>query len=166
MELVLQRLVVTPVSTAGTLSVDGGLECMTLELPVKQGLPGSAIPAGTYPVLLMHSPKFSRDAKFLALCNQLGVRPLLPELLNIPHRSEILIHWGNYAGDIVSTPEIEVSNTKGCILVGKSHRPDFIGESRKAFAELYAKLIEGVLQGISITVVDRPPNNGSSLRSP
>lgn len=161
MELAIQRLILTPTSTCGTLYVDNELDCWTLELPHKNGLPGSCIPAGTFSVILSHSPKFSGDSKFVALCAQLGVKPLMPEIVNIPNRSEIRIHWGNYAGDIPTTPQVEHSNTEGCILLGKSHQPDMIGQSRDAFAEFYTRLVHAIQAGeqVSITVHDHP--NGS-----
>ena len=150
MKLALQRLVLTPRSTCGTLYINDALDCWTLELPFTDGLPGSCIPSGTYPVILSHSPKFSPDPKFVALCAQLGAPTLMPEVTNIPNRSEIRIHWGNFPDD-----------TEGCILLGKSHQVDAIGQSRDAFAEFYTKVIEAVHigEGLSLTVIDHP--NGS-----
>lgn len=129
MNLTVTRTVFTDVSTCGLMYVDNELECMTLELPRKDGLHGSCIPNGIFKVVLSHSPKFSDDVKFVALCKKLKCESLMPEVLNVPKRDEIRIHWGNTAAD-----------TEGCILVGKTHQKDFIGESRDAFAELYEKL--------------------------
>jgi Family of unknown function (DUF5675) len=147
MKLALQRLVLTPQSTCGNLYVNDALECWTLELPVVNGLPGSAIPAGTYPVVLAPSPRF------LALTGDAWVQQYagaMPHIQPIPGRSLIMIHWGNYP-----------SNTDGCVLVGKSHQSDSIGESRQAFSELYP-LIKSAInsgEGVTIEVVDHP--NGS-----
>ena len=151
MKLTVQRLVLTSNSTCGNLFVDNDLECWTLELPLKDGLGGSCIPAGLYSVSLNHSPKFSNDVKFLALCHELNCINNMPEALSVPNREEIRIHWGNWASD-----------TEGCILVGKSHQNDAIGESRDAFAELYAKMVKAVnnFEEISLEVLD-PPKNGS-----
>jgi len=112
MEIRIQRLTFTDKSTIGELYVNGDKLGYTLELPVKDGLPGSAIPQGMYPVANRYSPRFGRN---------------VPHVDDIPNRSNILIHWGNYPTD-----------TEGCILVGMSAGQDFIGESRKAFDELYA----------------------------
>lgn len=69
---------------------------------------GVEIPCGTYAVVMTYSPDFGRD---------------LPELVNVPSRTSIRIHSGN-------TP----SDSKGCILVGKSSTPDKLGivDSRTA----------------------------------
>lgn len=114
MELELQRIKFDTASCEGFLLVDGESGLFTLELPVKDGLPGSAIPQGRYPVVVTFSPKFDRD---------------MPLLTDIPGRSEIRIHWGNDPHD-----------TEGCILVGKTLGHDFIGSSRLAFNELWAKI--------------------------
>src|SRR5690348_18052311 len=86
MKLILQRLITTDNSTTGQLSVDGETECFTLELPHKDGLPGSAIPAGTYQVVLAPSPKFlqSRDPWVKKYAGK------IPHIQNIPNRSNIL----------------------------------------------------------------------------
>src|SRR6266436_7240008 len=98
MNLELTRWIFTPESTEGELIVSD-LTLMTLELPVKNGFPGSAIPTGTYPVVLAPSPKFEavRDSW---VQNYAGT---IPHIINIPNRTNILIHWGN-------SPE----NTEGC----------------------------------------------------
>jgi len=113
--LLLQRQRRTAIATLGELSVDGAHDCFTLELPAGNGGPGSCIPAGTYPVALQHSPRFNRD---------------MPELLNVPGRSQILIHWGNYAKD-----------TAGCILVGKTTGANEVWSSRLAFKDLCTKFL-------------------------
>lgn len=112
MELRLIRTELDADSTQGTLDINGIFSVFTLELPVKDGLPGSAIPPGTYPVIVTFSPKFNRD---------------MPLVLNIPFRSEIRIHFGNSPHD-----------TNGCILVGETKGEDWIGSSRAAFDKLWA----------------------------
>jgi hypothetical protein len=112
MQMRLQRLTFTDKSTIGELYVNGDKLCYTLELPIKDALPGSAIPQGIYPVTNRYSPRFGRN---------------VPHVDDIPNRSDILIHWGNYPTD-----------TEGCILVGMTAAQDFIGESRKAFDELFS----------------------------
>ena len=103
MKLTLCRLTLTPDSTTGQLYIDGQPFCYTLELPVIDGLPGSAIPEGTYPVVLAPSPKFMRSNDPWVL----KFAQLIPHLYQIPDRTDILIHFGNTADD-----------TNGCILVG------------------------------------------------
>lgn len=153
MELSLQRLRLDSTATQGDLSIDGAFEAHTLELPVVDGLPGSAIPPGTYAVILNHSPKFSGDAQFMNLCDSLAPAKeflyLMPEVMGIPGRSEIRIHWGNTAHD-----------TEGCILVGRSLSEDFIGNSRLAFATLYPKLLATWIakEPISLKVIGGIPS--------
>lgn len=100
MELSLKRIALQETYTIGRLYVDGKYWCDTLEdrvrdLSKEKKVPGeTAIPAGTYDVVVNISPKFKR---------------LLPRLLRVPHFEGILIHRGNTAGD-----------SAGCILVGEN----------------------------------------------
>lgn len=57
----------------------------------------------------------------------------MPHVLNVPDFEGVLIHWGNFAHD-----------TEACLLVGRQRgpMPDFIGESKMAFSELFAKLLD------------------------
>lgn len=116
MKLHLKRLHKTGKSTIGELSIDGVFECYTLEdieRPVKiKGI--TAIPKGTYKVGISMSTRFKKE---------------LPILFNVPNFTGVRIHSGNVA-----------ENTEGCILVGNSRSLDFIGESRKAFNKLFAKM--------------------------
>ncbi|MGH9967986.1 MAG: DUF5675 family protein [Pyrinomonadaceae bacterium] len=130
MKLRLERKWLTAVSTVGELYLDGRFECYTLELPIRDGKPGTAIPAGTYELRLDPSPRFLMD---------------MPELFGIPGRSTILIHWGNTAAD-----------TEGCILVGQTQQPNFVGHSRIAFKRLLAQLGTPETKH-EIEVVDAPP---------
>jgi hypothetical protein len=103
-------------STQGTLYVDGKVECFTLEDVVRDcKIDGcTAIPAGTYKVIINMSNRFKR---------------LLPLLLDVPNYSGVRMHPGNTAED-----------TDGCICVGDSPRLDFVGNSRIAFDRLFAKM--------------------------
>ena len=96
MELLLKRIFKGPKYTIGKLYVDGKYFCNTLEDAVRKAkIPNeTAIPNGTYKVIVNMSPKFKR---------------LLPRLLDVPGFDGILIHRGN-------TP----SDTSGCILVGEN----------------------------------------------
>jgi len=118
MKLLLQREPSTKQSTPGKLFIDGQFECHTLEDIVRpRGVKvygKTAIPAGTYQVVLTMSPRFKR---------------VLPLLLNVPGFEGIRIHPGNKAED-----------TDGCILVGDAPAPDWLGQSRVAFDRLFAKL--------------------------
>jgi hypothetical protein len=148
MNLAVQRIALTGLSTCGNLFIDNALECWTLEEPHASGLPGSCIAAGTYGVTLGPSPKFLNSTDPW----ERNMGQCIPHVNNVPNRSAILIHWGNTAKD-----------TEGCILVGLSHQVDFIGQSRDAFKDLITKMITAANDGESITleVVD-PPSVGSS----
>ncbi len=120
MELRLTRQILSARSTVGILTFDGQFECYTLEDVVRA--PGvkifgeTAIPAGRYEVVINFSQRFKR---------------MMPLLLNVPNFDGIRIHSGNTA-----------ENTEGCILVGLTKGDDQIGESRRAFANLFPKLVE------------------------
>jgi hypothetical protein len=140
-KLTLNRIFFTDVSTQGQLLIDGNPFCYTLELPVKDGLPGSAIPEGTYPVVLAPSPKFMRSNDPWVL----KFAQLIPHLYQIPDRTDILIHFGNTADD-----------TEGCILVGTAAETNFIRNSREAFEKLWL-VIETPARSNNCTItVTRP----------
>jgi hypothetical protein len=78
--------------TYGVLRVDGKVFCVTLELPWKNNARGvSCIPEGFYPCARVQSPKFKE----------------VFEIQNVPGRSAILIHAGNFTSEI-----------QGCVLLG------------------------------------------------
>lgn len=125
-------------STPGVLYAEGMQQLYTLELPVKDGKPGSAIPAGTYKIERAPSPRFMLSIDPWVL----GYAKEMPHLLDIPGRSLIMVHFGNY-----------VTETDGCILVGLTRADNFIGASRDAFIKFY-----GMLDGDDdILILDAPP---------
>ena len=121
MEIQVTRKEFTDKSTIGEMYVDGTFECYTLEdvvRPVKtKGI--TAIPAGSYEVVVSFSERFQRP---------------LPLLLHVPNFDGVRIHPGNTDRD-----------TEGCILVGKTKERDFIGASKLAFEALFEK-IQAALQ--------------------
>lgn len=116
MKLKLERTWCGAKCTIGTLMVDGVAECFTLEDVVRAvKIHGeTAIPAGTFNVIVTKSQRFGRD---------------LPLVENVPGFEGIRIHPGNDAAD-----------TDGCILVGRTKGVDFVGESRVAFNALFVKI--------------------------
>ena len=100
MNIVLKRIAKRDTYTIGQLYINGQYWCDTLEdrvrdLSKERKVAGeTAIPAGTYDVVVNISPKFKR---------------LLPRLLSVPHFEGVLIHRGNTAAD-----------SAGCILVGEN----------------------------------------------
>jgi Family of unknown function (DUF5675) len=112
----------------GELLVDGAHEAFTLEPCATAAYP--TIPAGTYPIKLLESPRF-------------GI--VTPHVQNVPGRSFIEIHPGN-------SPE----DTEGCLLVGETQTADWVGSSRYAFLKLMALLERA--ESIEITYQDASPN--------
>ncbi len=113
--LTLNRLADTGVSTFGQLiDAEQNEICKTLELGWHDNLPDkSCIPAGTYKMAPRFSPKHGLEVWTLQ---------------NVPGRSDIEIHVGNFSRD-----------TLGCILLGSAYE-DFgkadgdITGSKDAFA--------------------------------
>lgn len=119
MELKLIRKRFHKDSTIGELLIDGYFECYTLEdevRPLGEKVPSeTAIPAGTYKVVIDQSDRFKR---------------LMPHLLDVPQFTGVRIHFGNTDDD-----------TDGCILVGTTIvNENFVGNSRIAFDQLFTKL--------------------------
>jgi len=123
--LLVERDTYRSYSTEGKLSIDGVFECFTLELPLGDGMPGSAVPEGTYAVIVYPSPHFGR---------------LMPLLSGVPGRSDIEIHFGNYP-----------DNTRGCILLGESRGLNFVSDSRQAFDDFWAKT-QGAMEAGDCTI--------------
>lgn len=117
MELVLVRNERTATSTIGDLFVDDEFCCFVLEDVVRTGpkvYGKTAIPAGKYEVAITFSNRFQK---------------YLPLLLKVPDFEGIRIHSGNIS-----------SQTEGCLLPGMTKSKDFVGDSRKAFNKLFAKM--------------------------
>lgn len=97
MKLALIRITYTTKSTIGRLYLDNEFFCYTLEdrvRPKGEKVHGqTAIPAGTYKLVLTKSPKFGK---------------VLPLLEDVPRFTGVRIHGGNTAEDSL-----------GCILVGR-----------------------------------------------
>jgi hypothetical protein len=130
-ELTVQRKIFTTKSTIGELYIDGVFECYILEDTVRGPgvkVPGqTAIPAGTYEVVIDMSNHFKR---------------MMPHLLDVPMFEGIRMHWGNKSED-----------TEGCLLMGKTEGKDFIGHSVEEFNQFFPKLEEGLKDGkVYITI--------------
>lgn len=118
MKLELERIQTDPGVTIGSLRVDGDWAAWTCEDPVRPAgvkVHGqTAIPAGTYKVVITESARFKRP---------------LPLLLDVPMFEGIRIHPGNTAAD-----------TEGCILVGMDRLGSSVGRSRLAFDALFTQI--------------------------
>lgn len=121
------------------LSVDGSEFCFTLEPPKETRITDGpvCIPSGEYPVRIDFSPRFQRP---------------MPRVENVPGRSGILIHYGNY-----------VEDTEGCVLVGSSKstiqgaNPEpAVWKSRETFDRLF-RVIEAAQDEVVLAVRDAEP---------
>lgn len=128
MKIVIDRAFRKKTCTISHCFVNGSLLCYILEDVVRE-IPGkpvtewkvkgaTAIPKGIYKVVITESTRFKRP---------------LPLLLDVQGFSGIRIHAGNTSAD-----------TEGCLLPGTSMTDSSVGQSRKAFEQLY-KLIEDSL---------------------
>lgn len=111
MEIEVKRIFKKEGYTIGKMYLNGNYFCDTLEDKVRSLKKASdkifgrtAIPAGTYEVVVTWSDKFHRN---------------LPLLLNVPYFEGIRIHAGNTAED-----------TLGCILVGENKAQGRVINSR------------------------------------
>lgn len=117
----------TDKSTVGELTFDG-IKLFTLEDTFRKDgfkIAGkTAIPFGTYEVIVNFSDRFQRP---------------MPLLLNVPGFNGVRIHSGNTSAD-----------TLGCLLLGFQYDekiPDFIGESRRAFSQFFPLLEDNLHKG-------------------
>lgn len=130
MKLQVVRFMCGATCTIGELLVDGEHECWTLEDVVRpdgQKVYGdTAIPYGTYDVIVTRSKRFGVD---------------LPLLLGVPNFTGIRIHPGNTTAD-----------THGCLLVGTGHTGTSVTNSRAAFNKLFPKIRDAIRRGEKVTI--------------
>lgn len=132
MEIKVKRRYFADTYTIGTMYVDGERFCDTLEdryrdMSKEPKVTGqTAIPYGTYKLVVNRSPKFGRD---------------LPRLLGVPHFDGILIHRGNSPAD-----------TSGCILVGENRVKGRVVDSTRFEARLVELLKAAQERGELITI--------------
>jgi hypothetical protein len=119
----------TDKSTIGKLFLNGEMFCDTLELPYLDNQRRiSCIPEGEYKVRL-RTARESSTRDYLHLLVQ-----------DVPARSYILVHIGNFPKD-----------TKGCILVGQSRQQDCVNNSTLAMDLLMKEILN--LGGTNINLI-------------
>lgn len=126
-KLTLTRTECTDEYTFGEISYKGVFVCFTLEDPIRDTKikHKTAIPYGTYKVILTYSQRF---------------KIVTPRLIDVPNFTAILIHKGNTTED-----------TSGCILVGKSKYENRLIYSAIAFDKLLS-LIRKILSKNSLVI--------------
>lgn len=137
MKLLLKRVTKTPKFTLGELYIDGVISYFTCEDAVQgDGIAStvsewkikgeSAIPYGTYKVIIDYSNHFKKH---------------LPLLLDVPGFEGIRIHSGNTSED-----------TEGCILVGITRRSSGVANSRYAMDTLQPRIAEALSRAEPVTI--------------
>lgn len=135
MKLTLTRKYKLPRYTIGRLAIGDKYLCDTLEPawrkldPEKPGtkVPGlTAIPEGTYPVVITWSPRF---------------RQWLPLLVNVPLFSGIRIHAGNTPAD-----------TEGCILPGYNQAKGMVLQSRQCLDRIKEEIVKAKAKNEAVVI--------------
>lgn len=130
MDITLNRIAKKAKYTIGKLYINNQYFCDTLEdtdrgltqsmteqqIKPKKVYGETAIPTGTYKVIISYSNKFKKQ---------------MPLLLNVPGFAGIRIHSGNTEKDSL-----------GCILVGKNKAVGKVLESRDTYSKLFSILQE------------------------
>lgn len=141
MNITLNRIAKKSKYTIGKLYIDGEYFCDTIEdtdrgltqtmtdtqIKSKKVHGQTAIPTGTYRVIISYSNKFKRQ---------------MPLLLNVPGFLGIRIHSGNTEKD-----------TEGCLIVGKNKVVGKVIESKDTYNKLFSILCEAnKKEAIKITI--------------
>ena len=139
MEIKVIRNILTSEYTVGKLYIDGVYTCDTIEdryriikSKADKVYGVTAIPCGTYPVILDYSSKYSK---------------LMPHILDVPYFEGVRLHSGNSDEDSL-----------GCLIVGE-YMPGVAGgwvaNSKIAYSKVFAKLKEASDKGerIFITIL-------------
>ena len=128
MNIELKRIAVKDTYTIGKLYIDGAYFCDTLEdkdrglednMPIEKIMflkksHITAIPTGTYTVILNYSNRFKR---------------IMPLVMNVKGFAGIRIHAGNTSED-----------TDGCILVGENKAKGQVLNSKDTYSRLLARI--------------------------
>ena len=140
MKIEVKRIAKRSTYTIGKMYIDGNYFCDTLE-DVDRGINqkdsldtikkikvagATAIPIGTYKVIVNMSPKFQRN---------------LPRLIDVPGFEGILIHRGNTDKD-----------TAGCILVGENKVVGKVVNST-VYEKKLVNILQNTKEDITITIV-------------
>lgn len=129
MKLLLDRIYKGTEYTIGKLYIGGVYFCDTIEDTVREDgvkvFGKTAIPAGTYQIMLTYSNRFKK---------------VMPQLLNVPNFEGVRIHSGNTELD-----------TEGCLIIGENKEKGKVLNSRVTYDKLMA-IFNGRLAGESIEI--------------
>lgn len=127
MEIIINRIWSAPdnseyrATTTGTVSIDGRQVCFSLEPTALM------VPTAIYPIQMIDSPRFGRKT---------------PHVLNVPGRTEIELHGGNFATD-----------SDGCTLCAEKRLSDYqIYESKPATDAIEEALSQAEANGETNTI--------------
>ncbi len=136
-DLLLLRKVYSDKSIMGELYLNKQFNSYTLELPDLQNQRSiSCIPEGTYNCRL-RLPRESASRNYIHILVQ-----------DVPNRDYILFHRGNSPKD-----------SRGCILLGKTRKNNWVGQSSIAMAELVDEMLENKLsENITLTIKNEQIN--------
>lgn len=139
MKLELKRIALKPNYTIGKLFINGTYYCDTIEDKVidlnKNGkfddgltkvMHQTAIPYGTFKVVVNYSPKFKRE---------------LPRLLDVPYFEGILMHNGS-----------DQNSSSGCIIVGENKTVGKVTNSTFYMNNLTARIKDAQNKGETTTI--------------
>jgi len=136
MKIEVNRKTYSDICTIGEMYIDNEFFCYTLEDCMREvvGSPietwkvqgKTAIPVGTYEVIIDFSHRFQRT---------------MPHILDVPGFTGIRIHCGNDSGD-----------TEGCLLVGNVKYNDSIAESRLAYNALLEEISHAIKDGEKVEI--------------
>jgi len=136
MKIVLKRKIGNAKFTEGRMYIGDKFECFTVEDADRKLEAGgtkvqnqTAIPRGTYKVVMSYSQRFKK---------------VLPEVLNVPGFTGVRMHAGNSSAD-----------TEGCIIVGAlndSMDDDFVGSSKVAMSRLAPKIVDALANKQTVTL--------------
>lgn len=126
--ILLTRKVFTSNSTIGDLVFED-FGCWVLEPPLHGNL--VCIPPGIYKIEWRWSPAHKR---------------FVPGLLDVPGRTDIEIHPGNFEGSKNQNGVVKF-DSKGCLLPGENHGVDFVSNSGNTCNKLFPLIEQACKEG-------------------
>lgn len=143
MDIVVERKYKKPTYTISPLFIDGERFCEVIEdkdrglddsmsvdeILVRKVYGETAIPTGTYNVIMSMSQKYKKR---------------MPEIQNVKGYSGIRIHSGNTEKDSL-----------GCLILGKNTQPGMVTQSRATCNAFYEKIEKALKKGEKVTITIR-----------